>query len=166
MTGASTRSVKLYRDFHGHEPTKLGTFHQSFFIPKSAVYVGPGAYVLYDSRKVDPETGVRPKKPVGYIHEHDDGVKCYRTDERADGPVRRVPRWIWSCTSLTLMDKCPGFAYIDHQGEEIEAHADPKHTELYATPDGRALLVIADKKDVVAFLWGGRLGVEPRGIVH
>jgi hypothetical protein len=159
------RALKMYTDFHQLEPKKIGAFGSSFAIPSEVVLAGPAKNVLYRSGKRDPATLKKPPRPLDYIHEHDDGVKVYRTDLR-DGSVRRVPDFITGVGELVLLGQCLGFAYLDHDGEEIEAQVRTPYPELYTIPSGRALLVVQDKRRVLALIWGGRLGVEPRGIVH
>jgi hypothetical protein len=120
--------------------------------------------VLYRSDKLDPETGRQPRKPIDYIHEHDGGVHVYRTDGRAD---TEVPRFISGAKELVLLGQCLGFAYEDVDGgEEVEAQVRTPYPDLYTIPSGRALLVIQGRRSVLAIIWGGRLGVEARGIVH
>jgi hypothetical protein len=68
---------------------------------------------------------------------------------------------------LTLLGQCLGFAYYDPESDqEIEAKVTQPFPELYSIPSGKALLVIQSKRTVLALIWGGRLGVEARGIVH
>lgn len=156
----------MYHDFHQLEPRRIGAFGARFDIPSEAILVGDAKNVLYRSDKLDPATLKKPKRPVDYIHEHDAGVKVYRTDRESDGPVRSVPQFITGVGELVLLGQCLGFAYIDPDGEEIEAEVRTPYPELYTIPSGRALLVVQDKRRVLALIWGGRLGVEPRGIVH
>ena len=159
------KAIKLYEDFHKFGPREIGEFKPSFYIPEEAVYVGNGVDVMYRSDKLDPLT-LADEGHIDYIHEHKPGVKVYRVDARADGPVRKVPKRIHGVTSLVFLGKCLGFTYDDHHGDEVEAQVANPLPELYATPDGRALLVIERKQRVVALIWGGKLNVEPRGIVN
>lgn len=153
----------MYYDFHQYEPRKIGAFSRGFRIPRAAGLAGDAVHVMYRSGKKDPVTLEKPKRPLDYIHEHDAGVKVYRTD--LDENARRVPSFITDVKELVLLGECLGFAYDD--GEvEIDAQVRSPFPELYTIPSGKALLVIQDKRDVLALIWGGRLGVEPRGIVH
>lgn len=160
------KAVKLYTDFHRFEPKDIGEFHDDFFIPTEGVLVGPALMVLYTSDKVDPYSLVPPDKPEHYYHEHKDGVNVVRFDAPAsDGTVKKLPKRIYGETSLTRLGDCDGFFYLNKDDDEVEARC-KGNTELYATPDGKALLVIENKRDVIAALWGGKLDVEPRGIVN
>jgi hypothetical protein len=124
--------------------------------------MGPALYVLYRSAKLDPLTYAKPKKPIDYIHKHKAGVKVYRVDTD-DGPERVVPQYIHSPTALVLLGKCLGFGYTDYDGDDVDAEC--KGPELFSIPSGKALLVIEKRRKVVALIWGGKLRVEPRGIV-
>lgn len=155
------RAEKLFEDFHKYEPRVIGAFPSTFFIPESMEFAGPAIHVLYRSAKLDPVTYVRPDKPIDYIHEHEAGVKVYLLD--CGGPERSVPRYIHSVGELTRLGKCLGFAYIDDEGDEVEATC--TNCDLYAIPSGKALLIIEKKKKVLCMIWGGKLNVEPRGIV-
>lgn len=158
----SRKAEKLYEEFHKYGPREIGQFPTSFSIPEEAVFVGPALYVLYRSAKCDPLTYAKPSKPINYIHEHKQGVKVYiiGSDE---GVERRVPKYIHSVDTLTLLGKCLGFGYTDLDDCEVEATC--TSSELYSIPSGKALLVIEKKKKVTAMIWGGALNVEPRGIV-
>jgi len=155
-------AIKLYEDFHKYPPTKIGDFPDSFFIPEQATFVGPALYVLYRSAKCDPITYIKPDKPENYIHEHKSGVKICIVDSD-DGPEKKIPQYVHRVDGLTFLGKCLGFGFIDHDGDDIEAKC--TSSELYAIPSGKALLVVEKKKKVTAIIWGGKLNVEPRGIV-
>ncbi len=155
---------KKYVEFHSHAPEEVGRFHGAMTIPREAKFAGNAVHILYASDKLNPTTG-EDEGWIDYIHEHQQGVKLLRTDAHFSGPSRVVPKWIWSCRTLTWLGECLGFAYIDPEGYEVKAEATKPRPELYTTPNGRALLVIQSRRRVVAILWGGKLGVERRGIV-
>lgn len=159
------RAIDMYTRFNGHEPLDIGEFKPSFFIPDRAVLAGPAVNVMYRSKKNDPSTGAQVKRAIDYIHDHEKGVNVYRTDRSLRGPERAVPQWISRAKELVLLGQCLGFCYSDGE-EEIEASPTQPYPELYTIPSGRALLVIQSKQRVLALIWGGRLGVEARGIVH
>lgn len=158
-----SRAIKMYVDFHQHEPKKVGSFAASLRMPARAVLVGPAAHVLYRSDKLNPTTGA-DEGWIDYIHEHDRGVHIYMGG--GEGPERAVPAFIRNAKELTWLGMCLGLAYLDEDGREREIKATRPLPELYTTPNGRALLVIQSKRTLLALVWGGRLGVEPRGIVH
>jgi hypothetical protein len=156
------KAEKLYVDFHKYEAKKIGEFPSGFYIPGFATFVGPAVHVLYRSSKYDPVTYMKPDRPIDYIHEHGPGVKICIVDDD-DGPERKVPQYIQNVGSLTLLGKCLGFAYVDEDGDVVDATC--TSCELYAIPSGKALLVVEKKKKVLVLIWGGKLNVEPRGIV-
>lgn len=151
-----------FEEFHRKKPTKIGEFASSFAIPTTVGELGKAVHVLYRSNKKDPSTGKQPKKPVDYIHEHYAGVKAYQVDndelEQCD-----VPDFIVKCDALVLLGLCLGFRFKDDDGEH-DAEGEVPLPELYATPCGKALLIVQDKKEVLAMIWGGGLGVWARGI--
>ena len=157
-------AIDKYVEFNSMDPKEIGDFAKGFRIPSIAIMCGDANYILYRSDKLNPTTG-EDEGVIDYIHHHKKGVKVYRTDDSAEGYVRKVPRKIYSAKWLVLLGDCMGFAYEDINGVKVEAKANKPYPELYTTPDGRALLVIEDKKRVDALIWGGKLGVERRGIV-
>ena len=87
----------------------------------------------------------------------------YRID--IDGREIAVPSWLHGSEQLVLLGECMGYAYVDGDGAGVEAKSTAPLPELYTTPDGHALVVVQDKREVLALVWGGGLGVEWRGIV-
>lgn len=159
-------AVEKYVEFHRYEPRDVGRFDESMSIPDQVACIGPATHVLYRSGKTDPATLRLPKAPRNYIHDHDAGVFCYvPVDDAPEAPVERVPAWIREVKALTLLGKCLGFRYRDEDGRTANVDGVKPLPELYCTPDGRCLLVIQDKSEVLAMMWGGVLGVEARGIV-
>lgn len=157
--------VRKYVEFHQFSPRKIGRFHSSFEIPREAKLAGPAVNVLYHSDKLNPTT-LEDEGWIDYIHEHEAGVNLYRTDAGFDGPIRKVPRRIWNAPSLVRLGDSLGFAYEGEDGKLVEGKAKKPLPELYTTPDGKALIVVQSKRRVLALIWGGRLGVEARGIVN
>lgn len=159
------RAVRKYVEFHQHDPTKIGSFHADLEIPETAVCVGDAINVMYRSDKRNPSTGA-DEGWIDYIHEHSSGVKVYRCDPGAHGISRDVPKWLRGVGGLAWLGDCIGFAFQDADGRTVEARGTTPLPELYADPSGRALLVIQGKRRILAMIWGGKLGVEPRGIVN
>jgi hypothetical protein len=156
----------MYESFQGHEPRKVGAFSKTFRIPARAVLAGPAFNVMYRSDKNDPSTGKPVRAPIDYIHDHEDGVHVYRCDRAIGGLDTAVPSFIRDVDSLVLLGDCLGFTYEDEHGDAIEAAPTRPLPELYTIPSGRALVVVQSKRTVLALIWGGRLGVEARGIVY
>jgi hypothetical protein len=163
---ASRAAVSMYERFQGHEPRKVGAFSSSFKIPAHATLAGPAFNVMYRSDKNDPSTGKPVKKPIDYIHDHEKGVNAYRCDRSAGRGDVTVPAFIRDVDSLVLLGDCLGFTYEDENGDAIEAAPTNPMPELYTIPSGRALVVVQSKRTVLALIWGGKLGVEARGIVY
>lgn len=151
-------AILKYEEFHDFEPEDIGHFERSLEVPPMVTHVGENEWVAYRSNKWE-------KKFHNYIHEHEGDVQCYRTDPKSKGTRIKTPSWIRSNKSFTKIGDCLGFRYTDHDGYPVEAETRNPLPELYCTPDGRCLLVIVDKKKIVALIWGGALGVEDVGIV-
>jgi hypothetical protein len=149
------RAVDKYREFNSFDPKEL-VYDANFRMPSRVRSLGEGVEILYESMKVIPDNGVRPRKPQAYVHEFEGGVGGYACDGTAD---TEVPDFIRKVDALALLGKCLGFKCKGN-----EARGEHPLPELYATPCGRALLVIQSKKTVLAMFWGGALAVEPRGI--
>lgn len=157
-------AAKLYETFHRFEPRAIGSFPASFVIPEVMYLAGKAIDVMYRSGKVDPESLRKPSKPVNYIHEHEGGVKCYLPRRDTDGPETSVPARFRDVAALTRLGYCLGFKFEEPDGHAVEGDARPPLPDLYATPDGKCLLVIQSKRRVLAMMWGGDLGVYARGI--
>jgi hypothetical protein len=157
-------AVEKYREFHRYDPKVTGRFPDSFAIPSQIYRAGAAIEVLYRSGKVDPATLRKPRKPVNYIHEHDAGVATYLSEPLEGTPRVDVPRKFREISALVRLGYCLGFAFEDVAGARRECAGVAPLPDLYTTPDGRCLLVIQDKKTVLAMMWGGGLGVYARGI--
>lgn len=162
-------AVAKYREFNSFDPKEL-VYKPAFKIPTRVALLGDAAWVKYRSRKVIPDNGVKPRGWVYYIHEHDPGCFTYspQGEQAPSGAYRKatieVPSFIVKADALTLLGECVGFGWKNDDGEG-EGVARAPYPELYTTPCGHALLVIQNKREVLAMSWGGRLGVEDRGIV-
>lgn len=165
-------AVAKYREFHRYEPELVSTFPAGFAIPTMMIPVGRAKYTMYRSGKVDPSTLKKPRKPISYVHEHDAGVLCYLPvdDEDLDelgvdaDPIT-VPASFANAEALVKLGESLGCAFQCEGDEEPwEIESVTPLPELYCTPDGKCLLVIQDRLSVLAMIWGGALGVFPRGI--
>lgn len=157
-------AVAKYAEFHAYDPKKL-EYVPNATIPTHVYRAGVAKWVTYRSKKTDPSTGKRPSKPVDYIHEHDPGVELYLTKKTAYARERvAVPEEFQKATALAYLGINLGFAFTTVDGDDFEAISEAPAPELWATPDGRCLLVIQDRKHVIAMEWGGALGVFARGI--
>lgn len=170
-SGPSKEALAKYREFHRKDVRATGQFDDALAIPDHGYYLGDSVHILYRSNKVDPDTGIEPKRPIDYIHEHDSwGVKTYAPPGRVArrGAQRRVdvPDFVREVDTLVLLGRCLGLAYKLSNGTivELEARGRPL-SELYTTPCGRALIVICDKAEIEYLVWGGGLGVRDVGII-
>lgn len=155
-----------YEEFHRYEHKRI-IVGRGFEFPRTMYRAGQALWVTYRSSKVDPETLRKPRHPVDYIHEHDAGVYTYLASSKdADGPAVEVPAKFCDVTALTRLGINLGFAYKMPDGfkQEVKATRAGGYPELYTTPDGHCLLVIEARTKVIAMMWGGGLGVYPRGI--
>lgn len=158
-------ALERYKAFHRFDPKDIGEFPSSFKIPAKMKRVGPAKWTTYRSGKVDPATLKRPKRPVNYIHEHDAGVHVYVPvdDKEFAGETVSVPTDFRDVTALAMLGESLGFC-VQVDDDEIEAENEGKLPELYCSSDGKCLYIIEDKRELVAMIWGGALGVFPRGI--
>lgn len=157
-------AVDTYETFHQLEPVRV-IARDAMSLPAYVRKVGRATNVKYRSGKVDPETGKRPRHHQNYIHEHDAGVCLYEPARASDPGAEEVPQRVKGSTSLVLLGKCLGLGYIDHEGETLEMEGADPLPELYCTPDGKALVIVENKREILFLVWGGALGVERRGIV-
>jgi hypothetical protein len=161
------KAVKLFEEFHSFEPKDIGSFPKSFRIPREAVYVGEAKTMYYSSDKLNPENG-QDEGWISYYHPHEGGVRAYIADPNdspSTGDIRNLPKWVYKTQELVRLGDCEGFDYTDFSGREIKAEATGRAPEWYCIPSGKALLVIQDKRKVLAVFWGGDLNVEWRGVV-
>lgn len=157
-------AVAKYQEFNRYEPKKI--LERKLEIPLAMYRGGPSKWVTYRSQKVDPTTLQRPSRPLNYIHEHGSGVVTHlaqKTRHSADRDVD-VPQRFRSVAALVRLGHCLGFCFEDPDGQECEVEGTHPLPDLYATPDGKCLLVIQSMKTVLAMMWGGALGVYARGI--
>ncbi len=162
---AAADAIAKYVEFHRLDPKKIGEFPASFVIPPRMYRAGNAKWLTYESGKVDPESLRKPRRPVSYIHEHGPGVVTYlTTPSDADPEGTAVPGRFRDAPALARLGFCLGFCFEDPVGEKHEACATKPFPELYTVADGRCLLVIQGKRDVLAMMWGGGLGVYARGI--
>lgn len=155
-------AVDKYREFHRFDPRKVGPM-SGLVIPPTMTRVGVAKWVTYRSKKTDPETLKRPRMPIDYIHEHDAGVHVYLPLGERSGDTFDVPRSAREATALVKLGECLGFAF-DLDGDKTEAKSKHPLPELYCTPDGKVLLIVQSKAELLAAMWGGALGVFARGI--
>ena len=149
------KALERYARFHDLSPNDAGRTRLTT-LPDKLNCAGTANWVAYRSAKW---TG----KFENYIHDHEVGVHCYMP--RGKGELVEVPSWIRAVETIVRLGDCLGFSYDDVNGDEVEAKVSRPYPELYCTPDGDCLLVVAAKRKLVALMWGGYLSVEPEGIV-
>lgn len=161
-----------YEEFHRYPPKKIGEFGKGFELPKEMRLGGKALSVAYESKKVDPATLVRPRKPVSYLHEHDTaGVTTYLAagSKIVVGTARKVVRVPDEFRKVETLVKLGEFLFLTFEnddGDEVELQGThtPSLPELYAIPSGKCLYVIDGKRKVIAATWGGGLTVRAAGI--
>lgn len=164
---APTKAIRMFRRFHTRDWRGEGDFHRDLEIPEHVACLGDAKHVLYASDKLNPETG-EDEGWIEYIHEHSSGVHVYQPVPRASADLElvRVPAWIRNVDQFTWLGRCLGFQYKDERGRACDVKGTQPLPELYAIPSGKALVVIQSKRKLLAMIWGGKLAVERRGIVH
>jgi hypothetical protein len=165
--GEPKQAIRMFRRFHSRDWRGEGDFHPELVIPDEVVCAGPAVNVAYRSDKLNPTDG-QDEGVIEYIHEHEAGVHIYMPCRhfRQKGACTKVPAWIRNVTELTCLGQCLGFAYRNDDGRECKATGTQPLPDLYTIPSGKALLVVQSKRRLLAMIWGGKLGVERRGIVH
>ena len=75
-----------------------------------------------------------------------------------------MPAEFTGAQALVLLGDNLGYSF-ELDGNDVEAVGqDDPYPELYCTPCGKCLLVIEGKREVLAMMRGGALGVFARGI--
>lgn len=156
--------VKKYMEFHSLEPKDV--IYSSASIPEEGTLLGPAEWITYRSGKWG-------KGTYDYIHKHHAGVKIVCFDKSTikelgcDGNRSvRVPRRHRDVDTLVRLGHSLGFAFRDGDGEEMEAKTTPPRPNLYCTTSGRCLYILEKRGKPLCAIWGGKLGVEARGIVY
>ena len=162
------RGLEKYEEFSRLEPREA-ICEEDQFMPERAARVGKALHVMYRSAKIDPDTDKRPRGGAqNYIHEHDAGVHVYDPEpdgELGHGDIEDVPECDPN-TTLVLLGQCLGLAWkSDVDDEEYECEWNDPEVELYCTTSGQMLVIVGGKREILYLVWGGALGVEPRGII-
>lgn len=156
-----------FEEFHARPVRDITAFDARLILPERAALAGVAKQVMYRSDKLNPSTKI-DEGWQDYYHDHDPGVSLYRCGaaELRNGDVRRVPKWIHEVQQLTWLGQCLGFTFEDDEGNEIQMKGTKPLPDLFCIPSGKALLVIQSRRTVLAMIWGGRLDVKERGIIH
>jgi hypothetical protein len=152
------RAEDIFTQFHARDPKNVGKF--PFEVPSSIYHVGPCQWVTYRSDKWNDGTH-------DYVHEITSfpRVKCCLVKlEGLSGNRIAVPKKIQGTQTLTQIGlKSLGIGFVDDDGQEMEIST--PNSAWYWSSKGKALLCVQKKRRLVAIIWGGKLDVEPRGIV-
>jgi hypothetical protein len=151
------QATKTFESFNDYPSKGTFKFDREIVVPERMPVAGPCKWVTYKSDKWGDGTHDYIHKITSYPR-----VKCALVG--GDFPERTIPAKIRSAKTLSQIGlRALGFAY-DQDGEEVEAKV-PRGTEWFWSQSGRALYLIHNKRKLVAVIWGGKLNVEPRGIV-
>jgi hypothetical protein len=157
MPPGAHQARKTFEGFNDYASKGAFKFKREIVVPEMVPVPGPCRWVTYKSDKWNDGT-------YDYIHTISSypKVKCGMIGE--DYPKRRVPAKVREAKTLSQIGlRALGFAF-ERDGDEFEAKL-PKGTEWFWSKSGRALYLIHGKSRLVAIIWGGKLDVEPRGIV-
>lgn len=157
------KGIDRYITFNEFTPKEVG--EMTIDVPVDVLRVGEASWVSYRSDKWSDGWH-------NYIHDHDPGVHCTLHGDRAfqrsgySGKWRTPPAFVRNADTLTLLGGCIGHGWVTSNGVEDEkTYRRKDNAELYCTPNGKALLVIVNKRRLDAVIWGGKLDVQNRGIV-
>ncbi len=152
-----SQATKTFEDFNEYPSKGVSKFAREIVVPERMPYPGPCRWVTYRSDKWKNGTHDYIHTIASYPR-----VKCVMAGE--DYPTVKVPLAVRNATTLTQIGlRALGFAF-EYDGDECEAKV-PAGTEWFWSQTARALYLIANKRKLVALVWGGDLNVEPRGIV-
>jgi hypothetical protein len=137
----------------------VGKLPESLVVPREVYYAGPCAYVTYRSDKWNDGTH-------DYIHEIESYPKVALGMVHEEHPrTRKVPARISNNTTLVQLNKkALGFGYMD-PADGLRVDATVRNGEWFWHPQGKALLLIQNKRKLLAIIWGGKLEFKPVGIV-
>jgi hypothetical protein len=151
------RGVEKYEEFHDFDPKNYGPLSMGQ-LPTTVYYAGRMLWTAYASDKWE-------RRNHNYIHDHDHGPKVYVASAASGVRAVSLPEWLRNVKTFVKLGRCIGLGFKAPDGNEIEAQGDGT-TELYTTPNGKALVVIEGKRRLEAIVWGGNLNVKAAGIVH
>jgi hypothetical protein len=151
-------AVEVFEKFNDFDLNDIGAFPASLKIPKTVEVVGKATEVLYQSKKWNDGSH-------GYYHEIESYPRVrVGVTKRGTGRVTKLPQRLLSTETLTQIgERSLGLIYEDADGEKYEVN--PPRSVWFWSVRGRALLLIQDKRKLLAVVWGGDLDVRPEGIV-
>lgn len=145
------KAQELYEEFYQFKARSARQVDLK--LPTSVTLEGHMRATMYASDKWE-------RKTNGYRHEHEAGVRIY-----VPGGRTRVPAHIVRCEAFVRLGDCLGVEYIDTEGNEVLVS--DKGCDLYASANAKALLIVRRKPLIVeALIWGGKLDIDGRGILH
>jgi hypothetical protein len=152
-----SQAIKTFEGFNEYPSKGASKFAREIVIPERMPSPGPCRWVTYRSDKWNNGTH-------DYIHTITSypRVKCAMAGENYE--TVKVPAKVRNATTLTQVGlRALGFAF-EYDDDEYEASV-PAGTEWFWSQTARALYLIQNKRKLIAVIWGGKLNVEPRGIV-
>jgi hypothetical protein len=155
------RAAAVVEDFNDRDLRGRGRFTRTIAIPAELPLGGPVTWLTYRSDKWNDGTHE-------YIHKITSQPHVRVAIPGHPGTPVRIPQKIRDAVTLSQIGmRALGFAYKDpSQGdEEVEAKIRGGKAAWYWSPTAKALYLIENRSKLLAVIWGGKLDVEPRGIV-
>jgi len=151
-------AVEVFEKFNDFDLGDIREFSASLKIPKTVEVVGKATEVFYRSKKWNDGSH-------GYYHKIESYPRVrIGVTQRGTGRVTNLPQRILKTETLTQIgERSLGYAYEDVDGEEYVVN--PPRSAWYWSVRGKALLLIQDKRKLLAVVWGGDLDVRPEGII-
>lgn len=151
-------AVEVFEKFNDFDISDVHAFSGSLKIPGTVEVVGKATQILYKSKKWSDGSH-------GYYHEIESYPRVrVGVTQRGTGRETKLPQRIINTETLTQIgERSLGYEYEAEDGEKYEVN--PPRSVWYWSVRGRALLLIQDKRKLLAVVWGGDLDVRPEGIV-
>lgn len=151
------RAVDTFEGFNDYEIRGYERFAKEIRVPARLPFVGPCKWVTYRSNKWNDGTH-------DYIHTIESFPSVRLCVPGEDFDEVSVPARVRNATTLAQIGTQALGAGFENDAGESELRV-PRGSQWYWSPSAKALYLIAKRERLVAVLWGGRLDVEPRGIV-
>jgi hypothetical protein len=146
-------AVERYRTFTAKEPDFVTALEPNVQLPPRLGASGRARRIWYVSGKWRNDGGVGY-----YVHDYSTPVEFCEAFRPSLRPVV-TPRWP---KELALLGECIALE-VERSGELAYPRL-PSPTLLPSTPDGRALVLLGERRGILAVLLGGAQRITERGI--